>query len=420
MFQIDLKSRKAVYDQIVDNFKRLIEKGALNPGEDLPAPRAMAKTLIVNPHTIQKAYLELENQGYFYTEDGQDWAIATDESNKEKMERKDDVSALYGRLHADIQELIARGELREDIGKLIGMGEQAYITLEDVNKNFNGVQALNALKMNVKKGSIYGLVGTNGSGKTTTLKHLAGIYYPDAGTIRVDGLAAYDNAHGKTVGYMQEDLYFLPDYTMKMFHGFFKDKHKKTWNEDRYQEMMALFGLSDTQTVCTFSRGMQKQAGFIFAISAMPDVLLLDETIDGLDPIVRKQALKYIIEDVAEREMTVVLTSHNMRELDGICDTIGIIKAGRMVIERDLGDLRTNVHKIQVAFPPDFLLNNFPYDSLDVLHMEELGSTDLLVVRGKEDEIAKHIQQFAPLVYDHLPMTLEEIFIFETEDEIDD
>jgi len=418
MFQIDLRSRKAVYDQIVDNFKRLVDTGALSRGENLPAPRTMAKTLIVNPHTIQKAYLELENQGYFYTEDGQDWNVATKEDRK--AHREDEVSTLYGRLHADIQELIARGELREDIGKLIGMSEMAYIQIDGLSKDFSGVKALDDLKLHVKKGSIYGLVGTNGSGKTTTLKHLAGLYYPDSGTIRIDGLAAYDNAHGKTVGYMSEDLYFLPDYTMKMFRGFFRDKHKKTWNDERYTELMELFGLSPTQTVCTFSRGMQKQAGFILAISTMPDVLLLDETIDGLDPIVRKQAMKYIIEDVAEREMTVVMTSHNMRELDGICDHIGIIKGGRMVIERDLSDLSTNVHKIQVAFPPDFLLNNFPYDGLNVLHMEELGSMDLLVVRGKEEEIAKHIKGFEPLLYDHLAMTLEEIFIYETEDEIDE
>jgi len=424
VFQIDLKSRKAVYDQIVDNFKRLVESGVLNPGEDVPPAKEMAKTLTVNPNIIQKAYLELENQGYFYTEDGQDWNIANEcdgeDADNDKADKETEVSALYGRLHADIQELIARGELREDIGRLIGMGEQVYIQIEDLSKSFNGITALDKLNMGVKKGSIYGLVGTNGSGKTTTLKHLAGTFYPDSGLVRVDGMPAYDNAHGKLVGYMPEDMYFLPDYTMKMFHKFFSDKHKETWNDERYTELMELFKLNDTQIVNTFSRGMQKQAGFILAICTMPDILLLDETIDGLDPIVRKRALKYIIEDVAEREMTVVITSHNMRELDGICDTIGIIKSGHMVIERDLNDLRTNVHKIQIAFPADFLLNNFPYDGLEVLHMEELGSTDLLVVRGKEEEIAGHIRGFNPLVYDHLPMTLEEIFVYETEGEKDD
>jgi len=129
----------------------------------------------------------------------------------------------------------------------------------------------------------------------------------------------------------------------------------------------------------------------------MPDVLLLDETIDGFDPIVRRQAFQYIIEDVAGREMTVLVTSHNMRELDGICDMIGIIKGGHMAVERDLNDLRANVRKIQVAFTPDFLASNFPYDALEVLHMEELGSTDLLVVRGKEEEVSAHIQGFKPL-----------------------
>jgi ABC-2 type transport system ATP-binding protein len=207
---------------------------------------------------------------------------------------------------------------------------------------------------------------------------------------------------------------------MKTMMAFFKDKYKETWNDSRYRELVELFKLNENQVLGTFSRGLQKQAGFIFAISTMPDVLLLDETIDGLDPIVRKQAFGYIIEDVAGREMTVLTTSHNMRELDGICDTVGIIKNGRMAVERDLNDLRTNIQKIQVAFTQDFLSSNFPYDGLDVLHMEETGSTDLLVVRGNDEEIFNHIQQFKPLLYDHLPMTLEEIFIYEMEEKSDD
>ena len=147
----------------------------------------------------------------------------------------------------------------------------------------------------------------------------------------------------------------------------------------------------------------------------MPDILLLDETIDSMDPVVRRQAFKYIVEDVIDKEMTVVITSHNIKELDGICDTIGIIKDGKMLVERSLDELRANVHKVHITFPEDFLLQNYPYDALEVLHMEEFGSTDLLVVRGKEEAISKHLKSFNPLVYDHLPMTLEEIFIYETE-----
>ena len=419
MFQLDLKSRKAVYDQIVDNFKRLIDSGVLKRGENIPNVKDMAKTLTVNPNTILKAYLELENQAYFNTEDGKEWYISTSSDDNEKKEHGG-LMALYGRLHANIQELIAHGESREEIGRLIGMSEKAYIQAESVSKRFNGITALNDLNLNIKKGSIYGLVGVNGSGKTTTLKILAGMYQHDSGNIRIDGMPAYDNAHQKVVGYIPEDMYFLPDYDMKRLQKFFSDKHKKTWNVKRFQELMEVFKLNEEQTVCTFSRGMQKQAGFILAISAMPDILLLDETIDGLDPIVRKQAFKHIIEDVAEREMTVVVTSHNMKELDGVCDTVGIIKNGNMVMERDLDDMRANIHKIQVAFTPEFLSSNFPYDALDVLHMEEMGSTDVLVVRGKEEEIFSHIQNFKPLLYDHLPMTLEEIFIYETEEKSDD
>jgi len=426
VFQIDLKSRKAVYDQIVGNFKRLVDTGVIGRGEDVPNVKDMAKTLTVNPNTIQKAYLELENRGYFYTEDGQDWSIAKEaeppERDPDDPEPKEQagVAALYGQLHANIQELIASGESREDIGRLIGMSDKAYVQIENAGKKFDGITALDDLNLNVKKGSVYGLVGVNGSGKTTALKLLAGMVRQDSGNVRIDGLGAYDNAHQKVVGYMPEDLHFLPGYNMKMLYKLFRDRHKATWNDDRYRELLELFKLNEEQITSTFSRGMQKQAGFILAISSMPDVLLLDETIDGLDPIVRKQALGRIIEDVAGREMTVLITSHNMRELDGICDTIGIIKDGAMLIERDLDDLRTNVHKIQVAFTPDFLSNNFPYDGLEVLHMEELGSTDLLVVRGNEEEISEHIKGFNPLVYDHLPMTLEEIFIYETEGESDD
>ena len=422
MFQIDLKNRKAVYAQIVDNFKRLVDTGILPQGTDIPNVKDMSTSLTVNPNTVTKAYLELENQGYFFTEEGQDWSVA--DSSKGSTEDGEDahgeVTALYGKLHANMQELIARGESREAIGSLIGMGLQSYLQVQDLSKHFDEIAALDGLNLNINKGSIYGLVGVNGSGKTTILRLLAGVYQPDSGIVKVDGMPAYGNSHGKVVGYIPEDSYYLPGYTMEMLSKFFRNKYKQTWNNERYKQLMELFKLSETQVVSTFSKGLQKQAGFILAISTMPDVLLLDETIDGLDPIIRRQALRYIIDDVGRRDMTVLITSHNMRELDGICDTIGIIKKGRMLIERDLDDLRTNVHKVQVAFTQDFLTNNFPYDALDVLHMEELGSTDLLVVRGKEEEISAHIRGFAPLVYDHLPMTLEEIFIYETEGDTND
>jgi len=414
MFQIDLKSRKSVYDQIIDNFKRLIKGGVLSPGESIPTVSELSKTLIANPNTVLKAYLELENQRYFSTDEGHEWFIAG-VSDRTESDEHGEVTALYGRLHADIQALIDQGQSREDIGNLIGMGVKSFIKLEGLSKKFESVVALNELNLNIKKGSIYGLVGMNGSGKSTIIKHLAGLYYPESGESRIDGMPTYDNKHGLVIGYMPEDLYFLPGYNLKMLQKLIAGKHKKSWNQDRYEELVELFGLNEEQVLSTFSRGMQKQAGLILALSIMPDVLLLDEAIDGMDPIVRREAFKYIIEDVCDKEMTAVITSHNIRELDGICDTVGIIKDGKMLTERNLDEMRANIHKIQITFPTDFLLQNYPYDDLEVLHMEELGSTDLLVVRGNEEAISQHLKSFNPLIYDLLPMTLEEIFIYETE-----
>lgn len=299
------------------------------------------------------------------------------------------------------------------------------VQIENLSKNFDGYLALNQLNLNIRKGSIYGLVGVNGSGKTTAIKHLAGIYRQDSGQVTIGGLPVYDNATIKSfVGYIPDDLYFFPQYNMKSLRSFYMNMHK-SWNDERYRRLLGLFSLDEKRKVGRFSKGMQKQAAFVFVMSVMPDVLLLDEPIDGLDPIVRKNVLQEIIEDVAEREMTVLVSSHNLKEMDGICDSIGIIKNGRMVIERDLDDLKSDVHKIQVAFGPESghvtghkgeqssgHLNGL---GLEILHEESRGSVKLLVVRGKEEEVSNRINSFNPIIYDRLPLTLEEIFIYETE-----
>ena len=285
------------------------------------------------------------------------------------------------------------------------------VQIENLVKEFDGYTALNRLNLNIRKGSIYGLVGINGSGKTTAIKHLAGIYRQDAGHVRIGGMPVYDNAKLKAlVGYIPDDLYFFPQYSMKALSKFYSNMYGN-WNEKRYNRLRSVFKLDEKRRVGRFSKGMQKQAAFIFVMSIMPDVLLLDEPIDGLDPIVRKQVFQEIIEDVAEREMTVLVSSHNLKEMDGMCDSIGIIKDGRMIIERDLDDLKSDVHKIQVAFGEGFAgVENL---GLEILHEESRGSISLLVVRGKEEEVSGRINSYQPLIYDRLPLTLEEIFIFE-------
>jgi len=286
------------------------------------------------------------------------------------------------------------------------------VAVENLVKTFDGFTALNGLNLNIKKGSIYGLVGVNGSGKTTVIKHLAGIYCQDAGSVSIDGIPVYDNAGLKArVGFISDDLYFFPHYNIRSLRRFYSSMYS-TWNDERFHRLMGLFKLDDKRKVSKFSKGMQKQAAFVFAMSIMPDFLLLDEPIDGLDPIVRRLIMQEIIDDVAERQMTVLVSSHNLKEMDGICDAIGIIKSGRMVIERDLDDLKSDVHKVQVAFAGEVESSVL---GLQILHEENRGSIKLLVIRGQEDEVTRRIQDLNPLIFDRLPLTLEEIFVYETE-----
>ncbi len=290
------------------------------------------------------------------------------------------------------------------------------IQIENLTKTFDGFTALNNLNLNIQQGSIYGLVGVNGSGKTTIIKHLAGIYRQDSGTVLMEGKPVYDNISIKErVGYISDDLFFFT-YSLKTMRVFYKNLYKN-WNDQRYETLVNLFKLDQIRKLNKFSKGMQKQAAFILAMSTMPDFLLLDEPIDGLDPFVRKLVMQQIVEDVASRNLTVLVSSHNLKEMEGICDSIGIVKQGKMIIERNLDDLKSDVHKVQVAYSQETPQGREKYGDLNILHFESRGSIELLVVRGTEDEIYNRIRKINPLVYDILPLTLEEIFIYETEGE---
>ena len=284
------------------------------------------------------------------------------------------------------------------------------IKVQNVDKSFDGFKALHNLDLNVKKGSIYGLVGTNGAGKTTLIKHVTGILKQDSGSITIEDVPVYENLDMKQrMGYIPDDLYFFSSYNLKESAQFYKSLYLN-WNGDRYAQMVKRFELNEKRKLSKFSKGMQKQAAFILTMSSMPDYLILDEPIDGLDPIIRKLVWKYVVEDVAERSMTVLVSSHNLREMEGICDSIGILNKGEMMIERDLDELKSDIHKIQVAFeipPAD------PYAGLNVLHKESRGTVDLLIVRNRKDEVEKIINAGKPLIFDLLPLSLEEIFIYE-------
>ncbi|WP_027398270.1 ABC transporter ATP-binding protein [Anaerovorax odorimutans] len=284
------------------------------------------------------------------------------------------------------------------------------IKIQNLNKFFDDFKVLSDLNLNVKKGSIYGLIGTNGAGKTTVIKHLTGVLKPDSGNVLIEDKKVYENKEIKErLGFIPDDLYFFSSYNIKESAKFYKSIYPN-WNQERYEHMIKQFNLNEKRKLSKFSKGMQKQAAFILTMSAMPDYLILDEPIDGLDPIIRKLVWRYIVEDVAEREMTVLVSSHNLRELEGICDCIGILSKGEMIIERDLDELKSDIHKIQVAFKNTM---EKPYSGLNILHKESRGTVDLLIVRNKKATVEEIINEKNPVVFDLLPLSLEEVFIYE-------
>ncbi len=287
------------------------------------------------------------------------------------------------------------------------------IQVQQLSKSFDGVPALSALDLHVQTGSIYGLVGTNGAGKTTLIKHLTGFLRPDSGSILIDQQPVYENRAVKSrIGYIPDDLHFYSGYGMREAAGFYSLLYPQ-FDRLRFQEMTEKFALDSKRKLSRFSKGMQKQAAFALIMSCRPDFLILDEPIDGLDPIVRKLVWKYVVEDVAERGMTVLVSSHNLREMEGICDSIGILSHGSMKIERELDELKTDIHKVQVAFRSDEAGAADRYAGLNVLHSERRGNVELLIIRDKREQVEELIDAQNPILFDLLPLSLEEIFIYE-------
>lgn len=285
------------------------------------------------------------------------------------------------------------------------------IKVENVTKTFDGVCALNGLSLHVKKGTVYGLIGPNGAGKTTIIKHLTGIYKQNSGVLTIDGAKVYENTDlKKRVICIGDDLYFFPTYSIdamaKFYAGLYPD-----WDWARYQALKDVFKIDVKRKVRKLSKGMQKQVAFWLGICTKPDVMILDEPVDGLDPVMRKNVWKLMLQDVAEREMTVLVSSHNLRELEDVCDHVGMMFDGHVVLEKSLDEAKGNIHKVQVAFqeamPEDVK------ETLDILHTDRFGSVYSLIVKGAVADIKETIMRYSPLVCDVLPLTLEEVFIYE-------
>lgn len=279
------------------------------------------------------------------------------------------------------------------------------LELKNVTKTFGDFVALDHLSMSIPKGCVYGLVGPNGAGKSTAIRHLTGVYRPDSGEITMDGLPIYENpAQKQRIGFIPDEIFYFPSATLEDMHHYYKGLYPQ-FDDDLWVRLHDVFQLPRKSQIRRFSKGMQKQAAFHLAICTRPDVLILDEPVDGLDPVMRRQVWSLILSDVVQRGTTVLISSHNLRELEDICDHVGIMDHGKMLIERSLADMQGSTVKLQIV-------GDVP-EGLDILHESNSGRLKTLVVHGFAEDVEKIVSAANPPYYDILPLSLEEIFIYE-------
>ncbi len=279
------------------------------------------------------------------------------------------------------------------------------LNIKHLSKTFGTFRALDDLSLTVPAGAVYGLVGPNGAGKSTAIRHLAGVYRPDAGEVTVGGRSVWENPEVKqTIGYIPDEIFCYPGATLEDMAKFYQGIYK-TFDRELFLRLHEIFQLPKTDPIRRFSKGMQKQAAFQLTLSIHPQVILLDEPVDGLDPVMRRQVMSLILSDVAEHGTTVLISSHNLRELEDVCDHVGIMDHGKMLLEKALADMQGATHKLQIvgAIP----------EGLDILHESASGRMKTLIVRGAAWEISTKASAVKPAYFDILPLSLEEIFIYE-------
>ena len=279
------------------------------------------------------------------------------------------------------------------------------LEVKKLTKTFDGFKALDSLSMTVPKGAVYGLVGPNGAGKSTVIRHITGIYRPDSGTVTMEGQPVYENpAVKERIGYIPDDIFYFPSASLEEMHSFYRGIYPK-FDDALFDRLYGVFELPKKGQIRRFSKGMQKQAAFQLVLCTRPELLVLDEPVDGLDPVMRRNVMSLILSDVAQNGTTVLISSHNLRELEDVCDHVGIMSEGKMLLERSLADMQGNTVKLQIA-------GDIP-EGLEILHETVNGKLKTLVVRGSAEEVTARVQTANPAYFDVLPLSLEEIFIYE-------
>lgn len=290
------------------------------------------------------------------------------------------------------------------------------IQLKHVVKYFGRYCALSDITMHVPEGAIYGLIGSNGTGKSTIIRSITGIYRPNSGEILIKGEPIFENPSRKgMISYIPDDMfYFFSADTMEMkqfFAGIYKN-----FSESLFVRLQEFFpGIDMKRSIRRLSKGMQKQIAFYLALCCRPEILILDDTMDGLDPVIRHQLWSLILNEVSDRKTTVLVSSHNLQELEVVCDHVGFLHQGQILLERSIHELQSNVSKIQVAFKqlqPAQCMHSFA-EQFELLHVSNTGRVHTLIIRGNPIEVRSYLETLHPLLINFLPLTLEEIFIHE-------
>ena len=287
------------------------------------------------------------------------------------------------------------------------------IEIKGISKRFGTVEASNNVTLDIQDGQIFGLLGTNGAGKSTLLRMMSGVLKPDEGELLVDGQAVFDNPDVKSnIFYISDDQFYFPNVTVLDMMAFYKVYYPH-FDEKRFRKFLLRFDLDSKRKVRTFSKGMKKQLSILMGICAGTKYLLCDETFDGLDPVMRQGIKSLLAKEIDERGLTPIIASHNLRELEDICDHIGLLHKGGVLLSRDLEDLKSNLLKVQCVLPED--MDERIKFMLDIVKFERRGKLVTMIVRGDADSVMSVVNSFDPVYCEAIPLSLEEIFICETE-----
>jgi len=288
------------------------------------------------------------------------------------------------------------------------------IEVSGINKNFDAIKALDNITAKIEEGHVFGLIGTNGAGKSTFLRVLCGVLKPDSGTVLIDGEPVYDNPEVKAkIFYISDDQYFFKTGTPKDMLKFY-ETYFTGFDSEKFMNMMRVFNLDPNRKINTFSKGMKKQLSVICGVCAGTKYLLCDETFDGLDPVMRQAVKAIFVKEIEERGLTPIIASHNLRELEDICEYVGLLHRGGILLAKDMEDMKINIHKMQIVIKDNVTLDKIK-ERFEVVKVENRGALYTVTIRGKREDVDRFMLEINPIFYELLPLSLEEIFISETE-----